>query len=135
MTAVRAGKAGELAQFIASRRIKMGMSRNALALRAGLNPSTVTRIEQGVFAHPTLHCLRALAEALDIAPDDLFALAGGMTTAKARPSKPDIHITYHDVPSAAAHEIYDAVDLIAKRHGLILNSSHEFTYSNHQRAA
>ncbi|MFB8276924.1 helix-turn-helix domain-containing protein [Nocardia colli] len=135
MVASRTREAGKLAQFIKSRRLELNMSGNALALRAGLNPSTVTRIEQGVFAHPTPHCLRALAEALDVVPDDLFALAGGMPKATTLPRRPRIRITYHDVPTTAACEIHDAIDTIAKRHNLTLNSFHEHINSDQQRAA
>ncbi|MEV6255628.1 helix-turn-helix transcriptional regulator [Nocardia sp. NPDC051911] len=134
MATSRTREPGKLAEVIKGRRQELQLSGHALALRAGLSPSTVTRIEQGVFAHPTPHCLRAIAEALDMPADELFALTGGMPRAKSLPRKPRIRITYHDVASEAAREIFDAIYAVAERHGITLNSSHEFRYSDHDRA-
>lgn len=135
MATSRTREPGKLAEVIKSRRRELQLSGHALAVRAGLSPSTITRIEQGVFAHPTPHCLRAIAESLDMHADELFALAGGMPRAKSLPRRPRIRVTYHDVVPEAAREIHDAIYAVAKRHDITLNSSHEFRYTDHDPTA
>ena len=53
------------------RRLAIGLSRRALALRAGLDPRTVGLVERGERC-PSLHTLFLLAEALELAPESLF---------------------------------------------------------------
>ncbi|MGV9834255.1 helix-turn-helix domain-containing protein [Nocardia niigatensis] len=134
MVTVSSSAPGQLAEFIKARRQELDLLGKDLAQRAGLSPSTVSRIEQGVFAHPTPECLRAIAEALNVPADHLLTLAASSSKPKVAPKTPRtprIRISYQDVSPEAARELFAAIDPIAHRH--LLNSSHEFTYSDHQR--
>ncbi len=53
-------------------RIQAGLSMYQLAQRAGLNRSTLMRIEDGTFAQPSVETLNALAHALEIEPEELY---------------------------------------------------------------
>jgi LuxR family maltose regulon positive regulatory protein len=54
--------------------MQAGLSREQLAERAGLSPQAIGAIEQGMRRRPYPHTLAALAEALDLGPDDRAAL-------------------------------------------------------------
>lgn len=67
-----AGDAGESTQAVAvvgdrcrTRRRELGLSRLALAVKAGVDPSTVYRLERGVQA-PGFERMAAIAKALDM---------------------------------------------------------------------
>ncbi|WP_306359831.1 helix-turn-helix domain-containing protein [Nocardia sp. CC227C] len=133
MVLTKTNTATQLADRITERRRALKLSGKDLAGRAGLNPSTVSRIEQGVFAHPTPQCLRAIAEALGIPADELFDLTGGMPRAKNLVRTPRIRVTYHDVSPDIAREVFDAIEAVTKRHRILLNSSHDHVHSRHDR--
>jgi len=52
------------------------LSMRALADTSGVDYSVISRIETGAITEPDPKKLQALAEALDLAPEDLFAAAG-----------------------------------------------------------
>lgn len=60
-----------LAQRISHERLLRGWSRTALARRAGLDPSYVTRVEQAKFREPSVEKIRALAVAFGLSVDAL----------------------------------------------------------------
>src|SRR5258707_1119851 len=49
-----------------------GLSQQALAVRAGLSISVVSRLEQGAQDNPRLHTIKAIADALGVTVDDLL---------------------------------------------------------------
>jgi transcriptional regulator with XRE-family HTH domain len=55
-----------LAQRISHERLRRGWSRSDLARKAGLDPSYVTRVEQGKFAAPSVEKIQQLADALRV---------------------------------------------------------------------
>lgn len=57
---------------VAALRNAAGLTQVALAMRAGLDPSLVSRIERGS-ANPTLSTVEALAQALGVTVADLLA--------------------------------------------------------------
>src|SRR5215468_2788893 len=67
-------------------RMQAGLSREQLAERAGLSPQAIGAIEQGVRRRPYPHTLAALAEALELAPDDRSALLQAATPAPPKTS-------------------------------------------------
>ena len=65
--------------FIKERRLAKGMSKRALAEKAGISHSEVHRIENGERQNPSVPMLIALADALGIPQDDILMLAGYKT--------------------------------------------------------
>ncbi len=62
-----------LAKTIRRHRERAGLSQGALARMIGVPASTVMRLERGDIAAPDPDKLEALAEALEIDPEELFA--------------------------------------------------------------
>lgn len=61
-----------LARKVKQLREAAGLSQQALAVRAGLSVSVVSRLEQGAHEDPRLSTIRAIAEALGVGVDDLL---------------------------------------------------------------
>lgn len=66
--------AAKLAKTIQRRREAAGLSLGALARKIGVPPSTVMRLERGEVEAPDPDKLERLAAALEIDPEELFAL-------------------------------------------------------------
>nr|WP_302869302.1 helix-turn-helix transcriptional regulator [Nocardia mangyaensis] len=106
--------AADLANAIDARRRELRMTRSELAERSGLHPSTITRIEKGVFVKPTPDSLHAIADALDMAPDELYAIAGWLTPTLPR-NQPAIGVICQGVSDHVADDIERAIAEIATR--------------------
>jgi transcriptional regulator with XRE-family HTH domain len=79
----------KLGEFIKAQRAALGVSQRQLAGRIGIHHSYLARLEAGDYAQPAPAVLHRLAEALDLEPEDLFALAG--------------HTVPHELPSFAPY--------------------------------
>ena len=58
-------------EVIKARRETAGLTRNALAVKAGVNASYLMRLERGNIAHPSFHTVCQLADALGCKADEL----------------------------------------------------------------
>lgn len=74
-----------LGEVIKERRIAKGMSKRALAEKAGINHSEVHRIENGERQNPSVPMLIAIANALGIPQDYILMLAGYKTNDESTP--------------------------------------------------
>lgn len=63
---------GTLAQKLARCREMKGLSQQALAERANVTQSSISRIETGLLKNPGVICLQRLATALDVSLLDLL---------------------------------------------------------------
>lgn len=66
---------GQLASILKQQRIAQGLSKRQLAIKCGISPSHVGRIEQGE-RFPSGHVLRKFAKPLGFDESELFASAG-----------------------------------------------------------
>lgn len=66
-------KTSALGRVIAAHRVDAGMTRSALALRAGVSPNTLMKVEQGQTSDPGVFKVVALCRALSITVDDLIS--------------------------------------------------------------
>jgi predicted ATPase/transcriptional regulator with XRE-family HTH domain len=66
---------GPFAEMLRRRRLASGLSQRELARRSGLSERAVRDLERGATARPRHHSMRALADALGIAGDDLTGFA------------------------------------------------------------
>lgn len=68
-----------LGQTIASRRIELGLTQVEVSERVGMSQEWVTKVETGRIGRPRIPSLIALADVLQLDPDDLVMLAGYAT--------------------------------------------------------
>jgi transcriptional regulator with XRE-family HTH domain len=76
--------AARLGRAVQLRRVALGLKRPALALQARLSYPYVSEIENGLKT-PSTKALRQLAEALEMSPAELIALADKLDTSEAPP--------------------------------------------------
>ena len=69
-------KMSAIGDFIKKHRTERGLSRNALAQKAGISHTEIHRIETGERKEPSLKTLIALAVALDIPQEEVLKVAG-----------------------------------------------------------
>lgn len=69
-------KSKELGAFVKKHREAQGLSLNALARVSKLDPAYLHRLEQGRYELPGPDKLIRLARALEVAAEDLYAMAG-----------------------------------------------------------
>lgn len=60
---------------LAEERARQGISRNALAAKAGLSQSVVSRLESGVSLNPTIDSMLRIADALSVDLGSVFVAA------------------------------------------------------------
>ncbi|WP_457028731.1 helix-turn-helix domain-containing protein [Kitasatospora sp. P5_F3] len=69
-------EAVSLGQYVREHREQLGLTVRQLATRAGVSPAYVSRLENDQYHEPTPSTVRHLAEALELEPEDLYALSG-----------------------------------------------------------
>jgi non-specific serine/threonine protein kinase len=78
-------RSSDLAAYLRTRRLRAGLTQQDLAERAGLTVETIGGVERGLRRRLYPHTARALAEALNLSPDErerLVALAHGPSRAR-----------------------------------------------------
>lgn len=63
-----------LGYYLHAHRTQAGLSQYEVALRAGIQPSYLARLENGEATHPCEHVVHGLARALGVRPTDLYRL-------------------------------------------------------------
>jgi transcriptional regulator with XRE-family HTH domain len=104
-------------EIIKRRRQEIGLSRREVARRAGVNDSTIVRIENGDIANPRSDMLQSLATALNLSYADLFAAAGYNTPDGLPSFEPYLRAKYGDLPLADLAELERRFAAIERRHG------------------
>jgi transcriptional regulator with XRE-family HTH domain len=110
------GKPTELGNYLRQRRQEQGLSARALGNLAGIPGTTISRIENGEHSNPTTDTLRAVADALELPPTDLFSLAGYATELPTL--TPYLHAKYHDqLDDDQIAELGHYFDYLTSRYG------------------
>ncbi|MBF6446624.1 helix-turn-helix transcriptional regulator [Nocardia elegans] len=125
MAASRTHEAKRIAVIIQKRRKDLGLTRSDLARRTGLANSSILRLEEGSFAHPSPRSLKAIADGLEMPVDILLHEAGWMPKAERPTDRPHIAITYHRVPDDVARHIQARVNMMVKRSAAGIDIYHE----------
>ncbi|MFH5227299.1 helix-turn-helix domain-containing protein [Antrihabitans spumae] len=110
-----------LAELLRSKRTELGLSASETARRAGIQPSTLTRLELGQIAAPTATNLRALGTVLGITSADLFATVGWMPEGELPSMTPYLRSKYRNMPPEAIAEIEQHFAKVAKDHGITVS--------------
>ena len=66
----------DLAEFIRLRRVSLGISRSDAATACQLDRSYWNKLENAHYHQPAPNLLQRIAQLLQVAPDDLYTLAG-----------------------------------------------------------
>lgn len=104
--------------FLRARRLELGMSLQDVAVRAGLNKSSVQRLEEGHHQTAKPETLVRLAHAVGVSSGDLFALAGLSQPSQLPTLRPYLRLKYGDLPDAAMAEIEAYLAAVAQHYGV-----------------
>ncbi|TQF73361.1 helix-turn-helix transcriptional regulator [Rhodococcus spelaei] len=110
-----------LAELLRTKRTALGLSASEAARRAGIQPSTLTRLELGQIVAPTAANLQALGAVLGITSADLFATVGWMPEGDLPSMTPYLRSKYRDMPPEAIAEIEQHFAKVAQAHGITVN--------------
>lgn len=107
----------KLGEYIKGQREGLGISQRQLAGRIGVHHSYLARLESGDYAQPSPAVLHRLAEALDLDPEDLFALAGHVVPRELPSFAPYLRAKY-DISDQAARELSDYFRFMTERYNI-----------------
>lgn len=113
----------QLAKIIKDARNEKGYSASALARSAGLQPSTVTRLEAAQLHHPQPETLVSIARVLDLPVADLFVCLNWMPKDQLPRFTPYLHAKYGDLPQWVQERLGMEFTKVAKRYGYEPNQS------------
>nr|WP_280377941.1 helix-turn-helix transcriptional regulator [Nocardia wallacei] len=94
----------------------MKLTRSDLARRTGLSHTTIMRIEEGTFAHPSPRSLKAIADGLDLPVQLLLDAAGWITQSEQTAKRPHITVTYYYISPEIIEAVCGAIESIARTH-------------------
>jgi transcriptional regulator with XRE-family HTH domain len=104
----------ELSKLLRSERRRSQLTVRELAERAGLVPSTVSRLEHGIAAAPKPTHLQRLASALSIDVEELYAAAGFIAPQSLPELRPYLRVKYN-LPDDATDQIEGYVQALRDR--------------------
>jgi transcriptional regulator with XRE-family HTH domain len=107
----------KLGEYLRAQRETVGTSQRQLAGRIGVHHSYLARLEAGDAAQPAPAILHRLAEALDLDPEDLFALAGHIVPHELPSFAPYLRAKY-DITDQAAREMDDYFRYMSERYNI-----------------
>lgn len=110
-------EAKALAYALKQRRKALGLSASEVARRAGVEPSTLTRLELGERSSPRPDLLKAIAGVLQLPVSDLFAAADWLAKDELPSFRPYLRAKYGQLPEAAVAELERSLAELAQRHG------------------
>lgn len=109
--------AQHLALILRHRRQHLGLSANATARLAGIDPGTYVRIEGAKVPNPRPENLAAIARALQLAATDLFAIARWLPPHELPGFSAYLRDKYRGMPEAAIRELEDFMRDVSARYG------------------
>ena len=107
----------KLGEYIRVQRESLGISQRQLAGRIGIHHSYLARLEAGDYAQPAPAVLHRIAEALDLEPEDLFALAGHTVPHELPSFAPYLRAKY-DISDQAARELTSYFRYLTERYDI-----------------
>lgn len=114
-------QAQELGRYLRRHRKDLRMATRQLAEHAGVDRTTIIRLEKGEFGRPNPEILRLVADALNISVADVFALADYALPTDLPTLKPYLRTKYRDLPNEDIERIEAYAATLAKRHGIQLS--------------
>jgi transcriptional regulator with XRE-family HTH domain len=108
----------QLGILIKSRREAAGYSTRALGAKAGVNDSTIVRLEQGLRDNPSPDVLTKIAGALHLKLADVFSLAGYAVPQELPTLPAYLRVKYRHLPQPARDELVTYMRHLYTRYGL-----------------
>ncbi|MFI5709017.1 helix-turn-helix domain-containing protein [Kribbella sp. NPDC051620] len=106
-----------LAVIIKNARREKGYSASELARRAGLQPSTVTRLEAAQLQHPLPETLVAIGRVLNLPASDLYVCLDWMPKEQLPRFAPYLRAKYGDIPAEDVAKLEGQFLQVAQRDG------------------
>lgn len=107
----------QLAQTIKQRRQELGLSASEVARRAGVQKTTITRLEAAQRQTPQADSLKAIARVLGLQVTDLFVAADWLPKGELPTLRPYLRSQYRGLPDDAMAELEESISHIVKKHG------------------
>jgi len=108
----------QLGRLLRQKREAAGLSTRALGLKAGINDSTIVRLEQGLRDTPRPDILTKLAKALHLNLADVFSLAGYTVPQELPSLSVYLRTKYRHLPQPARNELVTYMHHLYSRYGL-----------------
>lgn len=108
----------QLGSLLKRQRITAGLSTRSLGAKAGVDDSTIVRLEQGLRNTPRPDVLTKLAKALHLNLADLFALAGYAVPQELPTLPAYLRVKYRHLPQPARDELVSYMRHLYSRYGL-----------------
>jgi len=105
----------ELGMYVRRLREERGLSVRALAAKADVDSTWLSRLEHGAYHSPDPHLLKQLAWALDVTVADMYTAAGYPATPELPTLQPYLRAKYA-LPEEAAAEVQAYFDFINARY-------------------
>ncbi len=107
----------QLGDAIRRARQARGLSIRRLAEMAGVTHSFIAKLEAGRFQTVSPDNLTALAHALSVAPEDLFALSGYAVPERLPTFGPYLRARYGELPESAIDQLNQYFELLRDKYG------------------
>lgn len=107
----------QLGTLLKARREQLGLSTRALGKKAGVNDSTVVRLEQGSRTNPRPAILAKLSQALGLSLADLYSIVGYAVPQDLPDLPAYLRIKYKDLPQPAHDELITYLHYLQARYG------------------
>jgi transcriptional regulator with XRE-family HTH domain len=104
--------------FIRNRREALGISQSQLARLVETRDSTINRLETGTFSAPRPDKLTRIAECLQLALADVFAMVGYALPRELPTPLPYFRAKYPGLSQEVINEIETELRAVAQRHGV-----------------
>ncbi len=108
----------KLGAILKAKREERKLSTRALGALAGVDDSTIVRLENGTRSAPRPDVLARVANALELSLADLYTLAG-YAVPKDLPSLPAyLRVKYGNLPQAAQDELSEHLNYLNEKYGI-----------------
>jgi transcriptional regulator with XRE-family HTH domain len=114
----RDGAAWTLGELLRSRREAAGLSITHMARQLGVSRTYLSRLERGIYMHPSSRVLVQMAKRLDIRAEDLYALTGCIPPADLPSFGPYLRAKHPNWPTLVITELDDYRDFLQHKYSL-----------------
>jgi len=107
-----------LGDLLKSRREAAGLSLTQMAAQLGISRTYLSRLERGIYAHPSSRILNQMAKHLDIRTEDLCAITGWILPTDLPSFGPYLRAKHPDWPALVITELDDFCDFLQHKYSL-----------------
>lgn len=112
------GEAQALGSLLRAKREVGGFSMTQLASRLGISRPYLSRLERGVYAHPSPRVLSQMTKCLDIRAEDLYALTGYTVPSDLPSFGAYLRAKHPDWPEVVVAELTEFYDFLRHKYSL-----------------